>query len=299
MSSQESNLPYLADIEGVTDRVVRVMGGNPGAMQLQGTNTYLVGTGRSRILIDTAQGLPTWIKNLSSLLQERDIEISYVLLTHWHGDHVGGLPDLVLYDPKLASRIYKNQPDPGQQPIHNGQVFRTQGATIRAVHTPGHAVDHMCFVFEEEHALFTGDNVLGHGYSVVEDLGTYMKSLQLMKNQGCALGYPAHGLEIHDLPAKMQECIRHKTLRETQIHTALMAYKHSSKAGGRGKRSLTIQELVHMIYGSVPDEAYTQAVEPFTMEVLWKLAEDRKVGFEFQDGCRRWFVNEPLQQVSV
>ena len=53
--SQEARLPHLADLEDVTDRVTRVMGGNPGSMQLQGTNTYLVGTGRSKILIDTAQ----------------------------------------------------------------------------------------------------------------------------------------------------------------------------------------------------------------------------------------------------
>lgn len=239
--------------------------------------------------------MPVWIKNLSKLLKERNVELSHILLTHWHGDHVGGLPDLVSYDPILASRIFKHQPDPGQQPIHHGQVFRTQGATIRAVHTPGHAFDHMSFALEEENALFTGDNVLGHGYSIVEDLGTYMKSLQLMKDQECALGYPAHGLEIQNLPVKMQEYIRHKTMRETQTHTAL---RNSIKAKGNGKRSLTTRELVQNMYGSVPDEAYAQAVEPCITEVLWKLAEDRKVGFESQGGCRRWFANAPLQ-VSV
>lgn len=80
------------------------------------------------------------------------------LITHWHPDHVNGIPDLLKLCPQVT--IYKNQPGDGQKGIEDGQVFRVDGATLTAFHTPGHTVDHMAFVLEEEDAMFTGDSKL-------------------------------------------------------------------------------------------------------------------------------------------
>ncbi|KAJ5177094.1 uncharacterized protein N7482_002971 [Penicillium canariense] len=295
LSAQEASLPHLADVEVVTDRVIRIMGGNPGEMQLQGTNTYLVGTGKSRILIDTGQGIPIWATNITKLLKENNLEISHVLLTHWHGDHTEGVPDLIAYDRRLTSRIYKAQPSPGQLPIEDGQIFRTDGAIVRAVFTPGHAVDHMCFILEEENAMFTGDNVLGHGYSVAEDLGEYMKSLEIMRDQNCLFGYPAHGIKILNLPRTIQLYIRHKKLRERQIYHALTKV---SRTDDNAKGSLTARELVHSLHGEIPEDLFKNAFEPFMTESLWKLAEERKVGFEVVQGRRQWFLNKRVWEVS-
>ncbi|KAL4783979.1 beta-lactamase-like protein [Aspergillus varians] len=289
LSGREATIPTLPIVSDVSDRVIRVLGGNAGPMRLQGTNTYLVGTGKSRILIDTGQGMPSWIRDITHVLEERDLDISHVLLTHWHGDHTGGVRDLVAYNPAISSRVYKNRPDNGQKVILDGQIFRVEGATIRAVHTPGHAADHMCFLMEEENALFTGDNVLGHGYSVVEDLGQYMESMTLMANLHCPLGYPAHGAVIDDLPDKMREYIKHREFRVQQVFSIL---EESRTTVGQGRRrgGLTLHEIVQAMYGDVTDEI-EKALAPFLSQVLWKLAEDRKIGFEPGDATkRRWFV---------
>ena len=293
LATQESKLPALPEIEDVSPRITRVLAGNPGLFQLQGTNTYLVGTGQSRILIDSGQGFPFWINTLVNILEARRLTLSHVLLTHWHSDHTGGVPDLIRYNPEFTDRIYKNSPDHGQRPIEDGQVFQTEGATVKAVFTPGHASDHMCFLLEEENALFTGDNVLGHGYSVLEDLGAYMESLDRMYAQQCSTGYPAHGAIISHLPSKILEYIRHKRSREQQIYVALASSRAQHiRAGLRGKGSLTIRELVQALHGEVPSDIYEMALEPLTLEILKKLAEDRKVGFELGGGNKRWFVNQ-------
>lgn len=261
---------------------------------LQGTNTYIIGTGSSRLIIDTGQGVPTWAEILSKTLTELDVCLTHVLLTHWHGDHTGGVSDLIRLHPHLSTAIYKNSPLHDQLPIIDGQVFRVEGATIRAFHTPGHSRDHMCFILEEENAMFTGDNILGHGTTAVEELGIYMASLRAMQEECCTLGYPAHGVVISNLKTKIAGELAQKMRREEQALRALQKLKFEKKqqvgGGVKAIRSTTISELLTTIHGhSVKQDVRVLALELFMEEVLKKLAEDGKVAFEIRQDTKRWF----------
>lgn len=284
LKGQIASLPDLPDVEQLTPRVLRVLGQNPGKFTFQGTNTFIIGTGRDRILVDTSGGEPEYAELLASALDQRGISLKYVLITHWHGDHSGGAPDIVRMYPHTEDHIYKNDPEPGQQDIEDGQVFRVEGATVTALHAPGHSEDHMCFILEEESSMFTGDNILGHGTTSVEDLGLYTESLHKMANQNCAVGHPAHGQTIDDFPAKMQKEIAQKVKREKQVMTTL------ERLRADGEKSVVVKELVTGMYGASIDETTrTLALEPFIDEVLRKLAGDGKVGFEIRKGCKKWY----------
>lgn len=291
LQSQTQRLPQLANVEQLTSRVIRVLGQNPGKFTFQGTNTYIVGTGYHRLIVDTSGGEPAWAELIASTLKSMDISLSHVLLTHWHGDHTGGVPDLLRLYPHLKDSIYKNEPDNGQQNITDGQIFQVEGATIRSLHVPGHSEDHMCFILEEEQAMFTGDNILGHGTSAVEDLGTFMASLQKMHAQNCATGYSAHGVTIKNLPGKIAGQLTLKWRRERQVMQAL------GRVRSRGGKSVTVKDLVTEIYGESLDEGTrTLALEPFIDEVLRKLAGDSKVAFEMRGGKKKWYSVEAVQQ---
>ncbi|EED18935.1 metallo-beta-lactamase domain protein, putative [Talaromyces stipitatus ATCC 10500] len=296
LESQQKVLPKIFDVEQITPRVLRVLGQNPGKFTLQGTNTFIVGTGPERLIIDTGQGIPDWADLIEQTLTNNGISLSHVLLTHWHGDHTGGVPDLIRMYPNLASSIYKHTPSKTQQPITDGQIFKVEGATVRAVHTPGHSSDHMCFILEEEQAMFTGDNILGHGTSAVEHLSTWMDTLRKMQSENCVKGYPAHGIVIADLRAKIAGELAQKLRREQQVLKALVQAKHDASLDqGRGKGSATVKELVATIYGNGVDSAVRElALEPFMDEVLRKLAEDGVVAFEMRRGVKKWFAIEAI-----
>lgn len=243
------------------------------------------------MIIDTGQGIPEWGDLISSTLQNSAITLSQVLLTHWHGDHTGGVPDLIRLCPHLSASIFKHSPGHGQQPIVDGQVFQVEGATVRAMHSPGHSHDHMCFILEEENAMFTGDNVLGHGTSAVELLGTWMASLRLMQSSRCRIGYPAHGAVIANLPAKISLELDQKERREARVLQTLTRNKKEEQSKGRSKGTMTVQELVTAMHGNgLDDQVRTMALEPFINEVLGKLAGDGRVAFEVRRGERKWFI---------
>lgn len=149
----------------------------------------------------------------------------------------------------------------------------------------------MCFILEEENAMFTGDNILGHGSSAVEELGTYMSTLDKMQSHNCKVGYSAHGAVIPNLSAKIASEIAQKVRREKQILQAFSDNKRKEiNAGRRGTASVTVKELVIAMHGDgIDDELREMVLEPFIDEVLRKLAKDGKVAFEMREGEKKWF----------
>lgn len=274
-----TDLPHIADIERLSPRVIRILGGNPGKFQLQGTNTYIVGQGPKRLLIDTGEGKPIWKESLAKVLKDESATIDRVILTHWHPDHVGGIQDVLQLSP--GAKILKNKPDQGQEEITDGQVFETDGATLRAFHSPGHTVDHMALVLKEEDAMFTGDNVLGHGTAVFEDLGAYMDSLDRMKREFKGRGYPGHGVVIDDGPAKITEYIAHRKQREEE---ALKVLAQPREDGAEGWHSM---ELVKVIYKGYPEALHVPA-EGSLLHVLRKLQAEGKT----QEVDGKWSITK-------
>jgi glyoxylase-like metal-dependent hydrolase (beta-lactamase superfamily II) len=279
-------LAQLPEVERLSPAVIRILGGNPGKFTLQGTNTYLIGTGRDRLLIDTGEGKPSWISALKKTLAEEGATVTTALITHWHHDHVQGIPDLLQVSPD--TKVHKNQPASGQLDITDGQAFRVEGATVRAVHTPGHTIDHMALILEEEDAMFTGDNVLGQGTAVFEDLGTYIDSLEKMKTLFGGRAYPGHGPVISQGPAKITEYIQHRRQREEQVMQTLRSKRSEVDASSwEGTADAwTPMELVRIIYHDVPETLYPAAAGGVT-QILQKLEREGRVSLE----GGRWILN--------
>ncbi|CAG7916187.1 unnamed protein product [Penicillium olsonii] len=267
-----TQLVPLPEVERLSASVIRILGANPGKFTLQGTNTYLIGRGHQRILIDTGEGQPAWAQSLKTVLTAEKATVHQALITHWHGDHVNGLPDLLQICPQ--AHVYKHQPGSNQNDIQESQTFSVEGATLTALHTPGHTVDHMAFILEEENAMFTGDNVLGHGTAVFEDLKTYLSSLHRMRDRASGRGYPGHGAVIENAGARITEYIKHRQQREDEV---LHVLKYGSLDGTVVNiKTWTPLELVKQIYKNVPESLHLPASHGVAL-VLAKLEDEGRV----------------------
>lgn len=283
MGESKPALPSLPDIERLSPLVIRILAGNPGKYTLQGTNTYLVGTGPRRVLIDTGEGRPAWKTWLQKVLQDEGpgTTIQDIILTHWHRDHVGGVRDVLALCPK--ARVWKNQPDVGQSDLANGALFTLDGsvpATLRAFFCPGHARDHMALVLDAEDAMFTADNVLGHGTAVFEDLPLYLRSLEGMRAQFAGRAYPGHGAVVTDGPARINEYIAHRREREDQILAVLG--RASGDADG-----WTSMQIVRVVYQGYPENLLEPA-EGGVVQVLKKLEGEGRVKQRSDGESVRW-----------
>ena len=162
----------------------------------------------------------------------------------------------------------------------DGATITGDGVTLIAVHTPGHASDHLCFYLGEERALFTGDVVLGGSTTVIPsddgDLLDYMASLRRLLALDVRRIYPAHGPVIEDGPARIREYVEHRLMRERQILEAVGDGLH------------TIPAMVARIYADVAPPLHAAAAMSVESH-LRKLAREGRVRETLEGGKpSRW-----------
>lgn len=216
----------VVEAEELSPLVTVVRAPNPGLMSGAGTNTYIVGRGDVAV-IDPAVPDPVYIERVAREAGNRG-NVKVVLITHSHFDHIGGVVALTAQMPVTVGAFTDmGEPSFVTRKIADGEAIELGGATLRAVHTPGHASDHLCFLLEEDGSLFAGDVVAGFGTVVISppdgSLKDYMTSLERLRSLDVAKIYPGHGPVVEDGTGKLTEYIDHRRDRERQVVEAIRA----------------------------------------------------------------------------
>jgi glyoxylase-like metal-dependent hydrolase (beta-lactamase superfamily II) len=259
------------EIARVSGRVQRLTAPNPGVMTGPGTNAYLVGT-HALALIDPGPDIESHIE---ALLQAVGPRLRWILCTHTHLDHSPAAAAIARAT--RAQRIGRPAPQDGrhdpsfapERVMADGERLQTPEFTLRAVHTPGHSSEHLCYLLEEERLLFTGDHVM-QGSTVVigppdGSMRAYLDSLEKVAALDVTHFAPGHGHVIGSPQDEVRRLIRHRLGREQKVAAALAAL-------GRAD----LDALVVRAYDDVSPKLHPVALRSLTAHLI-KLEEEGRV----------------------
>ena len=228
---------------------VAVLAPNPSALTGRGTNTYLAGDGGALLCIDPG---PDDASHLEAILAAAAPHgrITTVLLTHSHPDHRPLAAALARRTGAVIRCLDPGRAQDGAQPLSDGDRVQAGELTLEAVHTPGHAADHLCFFDSDSAALYSGDHILSGMTTVVAppdgDMSDYMASLERVRRLRPRVIHPGHGPRVDDAIALIDEYIAHRTEREAQVERAVR------ERGG----AVSPVDVVPDIYAAYPRELW-------------------------------------------
>ena len=244
-------------------KVRRILAPNPGLFTGPGTNTYLVEDGGEALVLDPG---PIEDSHRRAILEAAEnLAVRAVVVTHTHPDHAPLANPLASW---LEVPAVGFAPGPQFRPDHrlsDGDTVAVGASTLEAVHTPGHADDHLCF--RSGDVLFTGDHIMGGSSVLITDASSYMASLHRLAGMRLARLYPGHGEEIARPAQAISWYIAHRRQREEEIREAVAS----------GCRS--VGEVVDLVYRDVDPALHDLATLSVTAH-LTKLATERAVRFD-------------------
>jgi glyoxylase-like metal-dependent hydrolase (beta-lactamase superfamily II) len=237
--------PVVGEPAELAPGLVRLTAPNPGLMTGPGTNSYVIGSSELAV-IDPGPVNAAHLASLQRAAASRGT-VRYVLVTHTHIDHAPGAAALAR---ATGAQVIGFGPAEGFEPdltVGDGWTLELPGGcTLTAVHTPGHASDHLCWLVEESRTLLTGDHVM-HGSTVVirppdGDMAVYLASLARVRDltPAVTLLAPGHGRLMHQVPDVVEALMGHRLARHERVADAL-------RARGEG----TVDDLLGRVYADV------------------------------------------------
>lgn len=232
---------------------------NASAFTGSGNNTYLLAPeGQPACLIDAGIGTDQHVEAIAAHTASRHSPLTDVLVTHAHADHASGAPVLARRLPIARFSKYlwpeHDSTDVSWHHVADGARLRVGGTELTALHTPGHAPDHLAFWHEASRTVFTGDLVhAGTSVAIIHsrggDLMEYLASLERLVALQPQRLLPGHGPAIDEPVRALEVTLAHRRRRETQVIAVLR------------QGASTVQTIADSIYDGLPPALMVLALE--------------------------------------